>query len=257
MCVAQASTYKSYSGRHPPPSVDSIWIAAKPRLFWVTSRQAPDTIWVDKATSRAIYAFSQRDTSGYPHQKYLDHGDLVEAYREQYENKTMPADCIGRKGVGGDYFPTEQCIADIVEHVKSGVPTTHHCMHDMWCFCQHDLAFAVMHCVLRVQFVQKVRLASTSEILFREQLTIKIWTALTICVAMILTSNWKRSSNSSMQRRRRRTRIQEMTRQRVQSQRVRRVQHHKLQRRQLSRRPLHLGWMIPAVHCAYLLKNVR
>ena len=70
--------------------------------------------------------------------------------REQYENKTMPADCIGRKGVGGDYFPTEQCIADIVEHVRSGVLTTHHCMHDMWCFCQHDVLLPVMNCVAYV-----------------------------------------------------------------------------------------------------------
>ena len=150
MRVAQASTYKSFTGRHPPSSVDSIWIAAVPRLFWVTSRQAPDTIWVDRATPRAVYAFGQRDTSGYPHQKYLDHGDLVDAYREQYENQTMPADCIGRKGVGGDYFPTEQCIADIVEHVRSGVLTTHHCMHDMWCSCQHDVLLRVMNCVAYV-----------------------------------------------------------------------------------------------------------
>ena len=132
MCVAQASTYKSYhGGRHPPPSVDSIWISSKPKLFWVTSRQALNTIWVDKATERAIYAFGQRDTSGYPHQKYLDHGDLVDAYCEQYANKTMPAEFVGKKGVGGDYFPTEQCISDIFEHVRSGVLTTHHCMHDM------------------------------------------------------------------------------------------------------------------------------
>ena len=142
------------------------------------------------------------------------------AYREQYENKTMPADCIGRKGVGGDYFPTEQCIADIVEHVKSGVPTTHHCMHDMWCFCQHDLAFAVMHCVLRVQFVQKVRLASTSEISCREQLTFKIWTALT---------TWTTHKSGMWRMRSSRTRMQEiqMTRQRMRSEhaeRVRRVQ---------------------------------
>ena len=92
------------------PTVDSIWIASKPKLFWVTSRQAPTTIWVDAATERAIYAFRQRDTSGYPHQTYLDHGDLVDAYREGYENKTLPAECIGRKGAGGHYFPTADCI---------------------------------------------------------------------------------------------------------------------------------------------------
>ena len=106
-------------------------ISSKPKLFWVTSRQAPNTIWVDKATERAIYAFGQRDTSGYPHQSYLDHGDLVDAYGTHYANKTMPVECIGKKGVGGDYFPTEQCIADIFEYVRSGVLTTHHCMHDL------------------------------------------------------------------------------------------------------------------------------
>ena len=125
ICVhAQASVYKSYTGRCPPPTADSMWISTKPMLWWVTSRQAPKVIWVDEATARAIHAFRQRDTSGYPHQKFLDHGDLVESYREEFANKTLPKDCIGTKGKGGDYHPTEERVGDIVAHVFAGV----HCL---------------------------------------------------------------------------------------------------------------------------------
>ena len=95
----------------------------------MTSRQAPKTLWVDQATPRAVHAFGIRDTSAYPHQCVLDHGDLVDNYREQFENKTLPADCIGRKGAGGDYFPTEQQVADIFAHVLSGKERAYRVKH--------------------------------------------------------------------------------------------------------------------------------
>ena len=101
---AQASVYRSHKGSHPPGSVDAMWINTQPQLWWVTSRQAPSTIWVDEATPRAVHAFRSRNTSNYPHQNFLDHGDLVDSYRSEYESKTLPKGCIGTKGKGGDYI---------------------------------------------------------------------------------------------------------------------------------------------------------
>ena len=75
-----------------------MWINVQPKLYWVTSRQAPEQYWVDSATTRAIHAFRNRDTSQYPNQDYLDHGDLSESYRSSYDSKTLPKGCIGKKG---------------------------------------------------------------------------------------------------------------------------------------------------------------
>ena len=88
--------------------MDAMWVNTQPQLWWVTSRQASKTLWVDQATPRAVHAFRMRDTSAYPHQQFLDHGDLVESYRSEYESKTLPKGCIGTKGKGGDYHPTEE-----------------------------------------------------------------------------------------------------------------------------------------------------
>ena len=90
-------------------------------MWWVTSRQAPGTLWVDKATPRAVYAFSNRDTAAYPNQAFLDHGDLTEDFRSSFSGKTLPSGCIGKKGAGGDYYPTEEQMQATFEHVLAGV----------------------------------------------------------------------------------------------------------------------------------------
>ena len=117
---AQASVYRSHRGGYPAP-VDSMRINTKPRMWWVTSRQLPGTFWVDEATERAIYSFSLRDTAAYPEQQYLDHGDLAEDYRAAYSSSTVPKGCIGKKGVGGDYYPTEEQMEEQFAHVMAGV----------------------------------------------------------------------------------------------------------------------------------------
>ena len=118
---AQASVYRSYKGTHPPPQSSSMYVNVHPKLYWVTSRQAPEQFWVDTATTRAIHAFSNRDTSQYPHQHLLDHGDLAESYRSSYDDKTLPKGCIGKKGAGGDYYPTEEQLFETLLHITAGV----------------------------------------------------------------------------------------------------------------------------------------
>ena len=120
---AQASVYQRHKGAVTASDLGSIWINTKPRMWWVTSRQAPGTLWVDQATPRAIFAFSQRDTSSYPNTTYLDHGDLVEDFRSAFTGKTLPKECIGKKGAGGDYYPTEEHMRETFEHVLAGVCT--------------------------------------------------------------------------------------------------------------------------------------
>ena len=121
---AQTSVYKKYSGPHPPTSFDNLWVNIDPPMYYVTSRQAPGVVWVDQATSRAIYAFNRRHTRGYPHQDYLDHGDLVDSYKLQFEAKSLNKACIGTKGKGGNYYPQEDDVAEICNFVFAGA-----CMH--------------------------------------------------------------------------------------------------------------------------------
>ena len=148
---AQASVYRSHKGSHPPGSVDAMWINTQPQLWWVTSRQAPSTIWVDQATPRAVYAFRNRDTSKYPHQQFLDHGDLVESYRSEYESKTLPKGCIGTKGKGGDYHPTEERVADIAAQIFEG-DDCHLRAPYYYCFVRNYCCFvrALFQCALVV-----------------------------------------------------------------------------------------------------------
>ena len=119
---AQASVYKSFNGRHPPASSSAMYLNVKPKKYWVTSRQAPGVFWVDEGTEQARYAFTSRDTSAYPQQSYLDHGDLAEEFKASFDRNTLPKECIGRKGAGGDYFPTEDQLLETLMHISAGVP---------------------------------------------------------------------------------------------------------------------------------------
>ena len=46
-------------------------------LYYVTSREAPNIVWVEKFLPSApeVKAYQARDKSEYPDQQYLDHGD--------------------------------------------------------------------------------------------------------------------------------------------------------------------------------------
>ena len=156
---AQASVYKSHKGGGHPP-VDAMWVNTQPQLWWVTSRQASKTLWVDQATPRAVHAFRMRDTSAYPHQQYLDHGDLVESYRSEYDSKTLPKGCIGTKGKGGDYHPTEERVADIAGHIFYGA--RHPQAPSSYAFAVRVVAcWPSFHCT-RVLFAQRVKADSIS-----------------------------------------------------------------------------------------------
>ena len=147
-----------------------MYVNVQPKLYWVTSRQAPEQFWVDTATTRAIHAFSNRDTSQYPEQDFLDHGDLAESYRSSYDGKTLPKGCIGKKGAGGDYYPTEEQLVDTLLHITAGVyfscggivhmsPGNSMFLH-AHLFCSADFARSADYARARV-FVSHVPMCST------------------------------------------------------------------------------------------------
>ena len=112
----QAAVYKAHKGK---TNVGAAWRFAKHNLFWVTSRQAPNAVWMQqRPPDVAVYAFRQRDTSNYPAQDLLDHGDLIQKFRDEVDQGTLATEFKGSKTQSGNAYPSVEMLEDLLEHIR-------------------------------------------------------------------------------------------------------------------------------------------
>jgi hypothetical protein len=97
----------------------------------MVSRQAPTVVWLEslRSSNPAVKAYVRRNKLEYPDQRFLDHGDVFDAYatefaedKERHKDGFFVTSCVPKKhGDVGTVYPRMLELDDIHGHVLSGV----------------------------------------------------------------------------------------------------------------------------------------
>lgn len=125
--MAQNMVKTSFSGQmaRAPPQERKF----SKGFFWVTSLEAPNTIWLEKLSSVGdeVKAFLARDGEGHPHPWTMELSETIEHWSNAFAAGNHSAVTVGTKKESGIAYPekTSEYLHDCYSYWRTCAPPPH------------------------------------------------------------------------------------------------------------------------------------